>query len=345
MMRQATIRRTLFSIAIMLVLPVAACQASPPAALAPQVHADPGGAAALPSEEDGVLNASEANKILPASGKVVVKLLDAGAPPRSDLRYAPTKGQRQKLQVALDLARSMKKAGRSLPDARFPTLIAQIELEPTEQDQEGDWTVNSRLLKLTVESKNGHEQIAAQVAPSMEALAGQTLVYRVSSKGFVRDVKLSALEGAEPQQRKVLEDMSELLTSMIIRLPDEGVGVGAIWRVLSRTASSGADLLQSATYTLKSRDGDTLAVEVAIEELFASEVIHTPAMPQDYSVLVKRYESTAKGASELDLETLAPRSGSMVHKTSHTLNEQGEGAEPGDELSVETETDVRVSKL
>jgi hypothetical protein len=131
---------------------------------------------------------------------------------------------------------------------------------------------------------------------------------------------------------------------MVTPLPAEPVGLGARWQVISRTATGGADLLQSAIYTLKSRDGGRATLEVKLIQLAASDTIHSPQMPAGMSAKVKSFSSGGSGTTQVDLKSVAPEGGAMTLKTTMDIGVQGAGPGTTDDSTVETTTAVTITR-
>ena len=87
--------------------------------------------------------------------------------------------------------------------------------------------------------------------------------------------------------------MSQSFESMTAPLPDEPIGLGARWEVITRVANGGADLVQDATYTLKARDGDKASLGVVVVQLAARDTVQAPGLPP--GVTATGVEVPAKG--------------------------------------------------
>lgn len=336
-------RCTLLSLCLLAALSSTACKAPTLAASAsPEATQAP----LLPADHDGVLSAEEADRILKGSSPQQLRLLSAGAEPRSTLRYAFKQGATERLELVIDMRRRMSKMGQPIPQLTFPPVTALLELEPTEQSAAGEWKIHAKLTQLSAQTQGDAEQqrIAEEVNPGLKQVQGYGLSFWMSPTGEVRRAQ-SAQEDMAPEQLETLLDITESIEAEITTpLPAEPVGVGARWHVLTRTPGSGMDLIQSATYTLKERTGNRVVVDMLLDELTASQRIYTPDMPEGYSVLVKSFDSTETGTWELDLTSITPDAGSSSRETKVTLGEQGEGADPADELRVESETRLRLSR-
>lgn len=316
-----------------------------PVELAPAPLSSQGGPEqGLPPATNGVLARGAADKVLPVGGKPIVKLLEPGAEPRADLSYAFTKGATQKMIMHMDMIMAMKVQGQAMPPTTIPRMSMGMDATTVDKSAAGEFKIDSHLTSVTVDPNGGQqEQMAKALRPQLEAMKGLSMGYWVNPKGHVHDVKLGIPSGMPPAAQQLLAGMSASFESMVTPLPNEAVGVGAKWQVLSRTATGGADLLQSAIYTLKARKGSTATLEVKLVQLAASDTIQSAQMPAGMSAKVKSFSSGGSGTTQVDLKSVAPEAGAMTLKTSMDIAVQGAQG-TGDESTVETTTTVQIAR-
>ena len=138
-------------------------------------------------------------------------------------------------------------------------------------------------------------------------------------------------------------DVKKALEAFGISGKPRAVGIGAKWQVVNRVASGGADLLQSSIYTLKSRNGAKVSLELTLAQYAAGDTIKPPGMPAGVSAKVSSFNSGGTGTSQIDTGTVAPDAGSLSLKTSMTITVDGAGA-AGEETSVDTTTKVAITR-
>ena len=299
----------------------------------------------LPPATNGILPPGAADKILPVGGQPIVKLLEPGADPKGDLSYALTKGTSQKLAMSMDMAMGVKVKGQSAPSMPMPRMTMTFDNAAADKNAAGELRIESRLTGVSVDPAGGQqEQMAKALQPQLDAMKGLGMSYWMNPKGQVRDVKLDMPASMPPAAQQLLNGMSQSVESMVTPLPNEPVGVGAKWQVVSRATSGGADLLQAAIYTLKSRAGARATLDVNMLQLAANDTIHGPGMPANMSAKVKAFSSNGSGTTQVDLKSVAPEQGTMTLKASMTLVVQGAGPGGGDETSVDTTTTVQVAR-
>ena len=298
---------------------------------------------ALPRAASGVLSAGVADKLLASGAPAIVRLLEPGAEPRADLSYAIAKGPAPKLGMAMDMAVSVK-AGGQVNNAALPRMGMTLDGSAAEASAAGEWKILASLVGITIDGKGPQaEQMAAAMRPQIESMKGLAINYWLSPKGRVRDVKVELPKGFPKAAEALVAGLNQSFESMVAPLPVEPVGLGAKWQVVSRMAASGADLLQSATYTLEARDGAHATLDMTTTQLSASDTIHALGSPGGAVTRVKAFSSGGSGTTRIDTTSVVPESGTTTMKTGMTVLVT-QGAEPGDESTVETRTSVTLSR-
>ena len=326
-------------------VPAASAVAPAASAVAPEKKASAFVSAPLPlpKASHGVIAAGVADKLLPSGGAAIVRLLDAGAEPRADLSYAVAKGPAPNLGMAMDMSVRMKVGGKQ-NDAKLPRMGMTLDGSVGDTNEAGEWKIKAGLVGITVDGQGaGAEQIAAAMRPQVQAMKGLSINYWLSPKGRVRDVKVELPKGFPPSAQALVEGLNQSFESMVAPLPVEAIGVGAKWQVVSRMSASGADLLQSALYTLKAREGAQATLEVTMTQLSASDTLKALGSPAGTVTRVKSFSSGGNGTTRIDTASVVPVSGTMAMKTAMTV-EVAPSDGPGEESAVETRTNVQLSR-
>ena len=300
----------------------------------------------LPPNTNGILPPGAADEVLPVGAQPVIKLLEPGAAPQADLSYALVKGRSDKMLMSMDMSVSVKMSGQSMQQTPTPRMTMTFDATASDESTTGEFRIDSLLSAVGVEPDGEQqEQMARTLRPELEAMKGLGMSYWVSPKGRVRDVKLNIPPDMSASAQQLLNGMSQSFESMVTPLPAEPVGVGARWQLVTRVASGGADILQVAVYTLKSRAGNRATLEASFMQLAANDVIHGPQMPADMSAKVKALRSSGTGSTQIDVNSVTPEGGTMTSKTGMDIAIQGGGPDSGGDTTVETTTTVEVSRL
>ena len=271
-----------------------------------------------PNPKSGILGKAAADKILAQGAASIVKLFEAGDEPRAAMAYTFHKDQKQALKVSLDMTMGLKAGVRSLPPTPIPRLSMTLDLTAGDGDPGGDFHIDAMVRGIEVEAKKAGQdaEIAAAMRPHLEGMKGLSMGYWVSPQGSVRDVKIALPSKTNAAAQQALSSMNQSFESIVTPLPKEPIGVGAQWEVVSRVSSSGADILQFATYTLKSRDGTRASLEVSLKQVAADDRIDAPGLPPGVSARLRSFRSGGKGSTSVETKSIAPEAGRLDLKSS-----------------------------
>jgi hypothetical protein len=303
-----------------------------------------GGKTRLPQAKNGILAPGAADKLLAPGARPIVKLTSPGSEPREMLSYALTKGSKHALNMGMDMVMSLRMGAQQVPATALPRMVMGLEMLVADKNADGNSKIDATLSRVTLEPKGAQQEaMATQMRGQMDAMKGLTMGYWLTPKGHVRDVKLGLPAGFPAQAQQMLSGMNQSFESMVTPLPDEAVGAGATWEVITRVVSSGADLIQLATYTLKSRTGTKAALDVKVTQLAAKATINPPGLPPGTTARMKSFHSDGGGTSEIDTTSVAPEGGKMVVKSGMNLEVGGAGGAP-EETAVETTLTVQYTR-
>ncbi|MFO0761105.1 MAG: hypothetical protein U0359_31795 [Byssovorax sp.] len=316
---------------------------APPDAPAAKAGATGATGVPMPATKSGVLGAGAADKILKVGSPPIVTMLDAGGEPRSDLGYALTKGNTQKLSMGMDMTMAMKMGPKALPPTTIPHMVVLLDMNTADQNGAGEWKIDSKLTSLSIEAKGAADKpVADALRPQLDSLKGLGIGYWVNTRGQVRDTKIDVPASLPGAAQQMIQGMNQSFEAMVVPLPKDAVGTGARWQVVSRLASSGADMLQWATYTLRSRAGSKATIEVNLTQLAASDTIKVPGAPPGTAAMVKDFHSGGSGMQQLDTKVIAPEGGAMQIKTSMTIGVKDGSLDQ--ETSIDTVTAVQMKR-
>jgi hypothetical protein len=111
----------------------------------------------------------------------------------------------------------------------------------------------------------------------------------------------------DPDNRRSSDSRDELaqrLLALSVPVPDEPIGVGARWQVVTVLRQSGAYLKQTATYTLRERTDQRWRVHVKLLRVGEQQTLLDPRLPPGASVDLVAVFRLLEG--ELDVDPGAP---------------------------------------
>ena len=245
---------------------------------------------------------------------VAVKLLDAGTSPTDPLAWFADDGE-QKTTYSVSQGLGQHTVGgdaQGTADGELPysEVTMELPLTATAATDEGDGLAAT----VTAGTPTGDNDDRNDDIASAE---GFRMVQKYSDDGKVSSRSFAAPEGASDSARASVEQGFTLMTDLPLVFPEEAVGEGARWTVTGQVSDSGSgvSMRQTVTYTITSRNGSQVNLDVDIER--------TPTVKQmagtDLEVMDSTTEST--GSLTLDLRRPLPVSGSVKTTTEITYGQ------------------------
>ncbi len=210
----------------------------------------------------------------PAEG---IELVSPGVEPRRPLRYAlAVRREPLPIEVAMDVDAETVDSG-----AKMPTLAMSLDVAIAEVDQAGNAKV-----RMTVAAAGARVRDPS-TTPDPDTLAivrvmdrqsallgGLVIAYTVSPAGKITDSKIDAvgrdLSGPMQQQVATLVQTAE---SLAMALPDQPVGVGAIWKDRRTIKQNQLTLKSITTIEITAIDGDRVTFKGTSELAAADQMI------------------------------------------------------------------------
>jgi hypothetical protein len=266
------------------------------------------------------------------------ELLLAGDEPRSALRFAPTTGTQE--QVELTMRMSMSIAGPGLPPMNqdLPP-IKQFNRAETIAVADGRITEKITYEKVTVDAAGVDPTVAAAMQTAMAQLQGfeQTVIY--DDRGGIIEGTLDIPEGTDAQLAQTLESLTKTVEQAMVRFPEQPVGIGARWKETSQIANGGLELEQTGEFTLVARDGDQITIETLITQTPLSTKFTPAGIPAELDIL--EFDSKGSGRVIYDLTKLMPDSVLTTIDTTFKARAAAEGQTQELTFSMQVELEMK----
>ena len=273
----------------------------PPIASAAPSAAASSTAVAVPTPKDGVLEPAAADALLLLGAPSIVRVVDAGAAPRAVLKYDVPAGQKQSTDMRMAMELEVRASGNDLPRQKVPDLVMRLDLVATTRDAAGVH-VDGVISKVATEPKSDDEKkLAKSMGAALAGIQGLKMAYVATADGRVRDIKIAAGGAVDSAALQMLDQLKQSFDSMVVPLPTEPVGVGAVWQVVGRM-KAGAEVVQFSRYTLKKKEGAVIELESEITQLAAARAMSVNGTTGK----LEEFRSTGKGSIRADLGKLVP---------------------------------------
>lgn len=181
-----------------------------------------------------------------------VEMLSVGQGDQRLLRYRLTRGTRTDLELAMDL--DLETGDRP---GKMPTLILGATIEVADVKPSGDATLRTTITNVKMIDRAGATIEAAAVNPMLEQLTGVVHTATMAPDGEMRDAKVDTAK-ASPTTGAQLQQLTQTLEQIAMRLPSTPVGVGSSWTTRKQTQENGISLTTVTTMKVTSMLGDRI---------------------------------------------------------------------------------------
>lgn len=204
-----------------------------------------------------------AGTVAHAQSSSTITLLEPGATPRQTLRYRFESGRTENARMDTTMQMTIAAPGMQMPVIPATPMSIEISLRTAEVGADGAAKMQFEVLSAAA---SGDGAAAAQINPTLAALKGLKGTYSLNPRGQVTTSQMAA-PGATLGGMPTGADIEEQMQQMAIPLPAEAVGPGARWRAVQQASTNGLDVTQTTEYTLRSRNGDQLELDVKLVDV------------------------------------------------------------------------------
>lgn len=329
----------------------ASAEPAPSASASGEASAAPSGSAsaapavkgfAFPAPKTGVLTVAEADKLAKVGAPARVRLLDPGKEPLARLAYAPTKGDTQKLRVELAQKMSVNAQGQPGPKIVSPPQALDIDVTVEDTDDKPSSLLGMALRGISLTPTEGIDQDTTnELTKQLAGLVGYSYRERVAANGETSAGEATLPASAPKGADMLVASMNTVLRVLVPRLPDEAIGTGARWQVMSREDQGGASVVQLTEYTVKTRSGSQATLDFTTRQLAAGETMKMPAgVPAGVGTKVTKFSTTLGGSLSIDATQMGPIKGRATQATKLSLDVSAPGQAAG---TIKTDTEMKMT--
>lgn len=259
----------------------------------------------------------------PGASTAQVTVLDHGVEPRQELRYTFVEGSTEVLETVIDNAVSISLNGVETESLDLSmSLITTTTV--TEVFDDGSARVDYVITDWDVSNTGTLSADPDELEAVLSVVEGLGGYWVLDTRGAVLDVGLD-LPADVPAELLAQADQAVF---DVQALPEEAVGVGAIWETSSRTATAGIELGMQQVTEVTSIDGDV----IGLRQEFAS------AMDPDAGTFaLMQVDLTGGAVSELRLDRVSQPAEMETIVTTTMAFDDGQGTT---EIVTDTTTSV-----
>jgi Family of unknown function (DUF6263) len=267
-----------------------------------------------------------AESIAPAvSSGEQVKLLNPGIRPRQTLRFHPKVGDKQTLEMTLNIASGAKTDQMQMPPSKMPPIKITAKTKVQDVSPEGDITYRFVIADAAVGAeRESSPRTATIMKETLDTLKGLSETLKISSRGIKDGNQFRAPPSASPQVSQLAQQLGQSLSDLCLPLPEEAVGAGARWRAKSQIKSQGWTVDRASEYRLVSFQRDHLIIQSTTTENASNQTTQSQAIP-GMTIHMTRMAGKATGNTTLDLARLLPEEGSLNMHTEVSMSMASSG--------------------
>ena len=262
---------------------------------------------------NGIFPPGAADKLIAKGAPAIVRLVEPGAEPRSPLRYSLSPGVASS-DTAVDI--SSKAAAISIA---MPRITVSYDYAGAAR-QGATWPVTATLKATKVEGGSGPAAALSGVfRKQLKLLEGLTFAYQQDDRGRITGMKSSLANKSSPEMAEIIRSITASQQAMSLALPEEPIGKGGKWQIITRSPDSGMDLVQEVICTLTDRKGTNVVIDMAIRQFAGSDQMTSAGKLS----VIKSFTSSANQRLEGEMTAVIPKT--LTMKQDYTMD-TGQGA-------------------
>lgn len=235
--------------------------------------------------------------------EVEVKLLDAGAEPRQQLRFTAEKGQTEVMRMTMNMSMEMEMMGMPM-EIVVPAMILDMEMAVLDVDPSGNILYTAEVIEVGL--GEGDPGMVAALQSELSALEGLKGEMLMSPTGLSLRAGFSAPEGASPEILKQVDSINQSTQNMSVPMPTEAVGPGAKWTVLRTNSANGLSVVERSEVELTALDGDAAELHTTVSQLLATADPVLEGMPPGAEVQILAFDSKGETTAAIRMDELVP---------------------------------------
>jgi hypothetical protein len=280
----------------------------------------------------------------PVAAEPVLKLIEAGAEPRTALRIAPTAGTSEVATMTMKMTMEMDLQGQKIPVA-MPPFVMKMGIDITEVAASGDFTYKMALKEATVgEDPSGAvnpavlEQMRGLIG-KMQGLGGEATV---NARGAVVKSDFVIPPDAPQELKQVMDSLQQSMGQISVPFPEEAVGVGAKWEVTTEVAQGGMKIGMVSKFELKSIEGNVVTIAHEIVQTAGAQVIEGPGMPAGAKATLLNLNGGGRGEGVFKLDGVLPTAFATAMNIALSMEVDAAGQKQA--LSMKTDLDLKLTR-
>ncbi|MCA9279124.1 MAG: hypothetical protein H6815_14190 [Phycisphaeraceae bacterium] len=265
-----------------------------------------------------------------------IELISPGKAPREELRMSPSLNQTEHLQMIMEMTgETAMSNGMSMP-MDMPKMTMLMDTTAIRQIDNETYEIETVYVDIT--SDPNHEMTPMFEGP-FRSMKGMKLRTTSNTRGIVTKVEIAYPPGFDPTMQQQMEAMRQSLTQMMVPLPDQPIGVGAKWKVITRATINSMTVEVASTYELLNRTKDSFKLRISYDQTAASQNVTLPQLPPGTTMKLNKMTGSGSAESEFATATFLPIASKLNMKNAVDMS-MDMGGTP---IDTTTDTDIAMT--
>lgn len=224
-----------------------------------------------------------------------LQMVSSGNEPRKLLHYQVPKGTTQGLELTIDMTLNAGEMGGTLPTVMMSLLIAAEDVTP-----DGSMKLHTTVVDAVARDKPESKVSATALSGPLDAMKGIALTSTLAPNGRLTKSQVEGGKQLAPDVQGQLNALSSSFENVLMSLPSEPIGMGAVWRTSRDITQNGLKLTSVNTYAIIAMTGDTVTYTLDTEVHGADQQITQGGATVD----IKDITGTGGGRGVIHLDRL-----------------------------------------
>jgi len=247
---------------------------------------------------------------------ITIELHDAGQEPRRELRYQPVAGQREGLQMTLQMTMSAVLDGLPVPAVHLAPIQFRLGIRVLRVHSNGDFDTRTEMQSVQLQSApDAPEALRQQFREQLAFLQSLRLDSTLSARGLTRAVTVN-LDRSPPGMEDITGHIQQAIEQISMPLPQEAVGIGARWTVTMPLVKNEMRLTNRVKVRLTRLEPGQAVFEVQVEQQAAPQALPLgPHAPPGVRAQLLSLEANGQGQLRLQFPHLVPTRSELDSRT------------------------------
>jgi hypothetical protein len=213
--------------------------------------------------------------------------------------------------MTMEMAMSQSVGGKRSPAAKIPEMMFEMQIDIVDVAPNGDVSATFVFTKSdVVDDPSTSKQVIDAMRTALKSVEGMRGRAVVTNRGLAKSAEIDVPENADPRIKQQMDSMKDSLANFCAPVPEEPVGIGAVWEYKAPITSSGVKTIQTSIFTLTGFKDETMELDIELVQSAAEQDVGSPTLPAGASLRLNALKSGGSGKSKMTLTSVWPEQAS-----------------------------------